>query len=265
MKAATIWGAISLTALTSFGLGAALGSRPDFAGPTIVRFFSEWQTLIGAVTAIFAVGATLQAGWWALSGPREQIQAAKDEKIAHAENKYRSVRAITLINLNRIAQFSTDSLKYIYDLDDSIAPLNIDQYIIENLEFLVEANRAESSSQAKSLIGNIQLVQTWVFNIHTEKKKIGNAVPIAALHCLLLYAECMKWYDFARGEADYIENNISYNDIEKVIHILRATNHIDLSEDEFQYEELNRAIKLHFGLFDSESEPPESNDVKEDT
>lgn len=122
LKAATIWAAVTLTAVTSLGLGYALGTRPHLSGPTIAKLFSEWQSLIGALTAIFAVGATLQAGWWALSGSREQIQAAKEEQISQAENRYRSIRAVTLVNLNKITQFSTDSLRYIYEKLASINP-----------------------------------------------------------------------------------------------------------------------------------------------
>lgn len=261
MKAAVMWTAIILTAATSFGLGTALGTRPDFAGPTIVKFLSEWQTLIGAVTAIFAVAATLQAGWWALSGPREQIEAAKGEQIARDTNRYRAIRALTLVNLNKIEKFSRYSLKYIYNGDAQTEPPILDQHIVENLALLVEANRSESASQAASLIEKIQLVQSWGFDIHAEKEKVGNAVPIAALECLILYAECMKWFAFARGQTETVENRISHDDIESAIHLLRAQNHIDLSDDEFQYEELNREIKMHFKIFDSESEPPESNEL----
>ena len=264
LKAATIWAAVILTAATSLGLGYALGTRPDLSGPTIAKLLSEWQSLIGALTAIFAVGATLQAGWWALSGSREQIQAAKNEQTSHAENRYRSIRAVTLVNLNRITQFSTDSLKYIYEELTSKDPPDLDKHLIENLALLIEANRQESASQAASLIEKIQLVQSWIFDIHVEKEKVNNVVPIAALQCLILYAESMKWFEFARGKTETIEVKISYDDIERAIHILRATNHIDLSEDKFEYEELKREIKIHFKIFDSESEPSESNDLNGD-
>ncbi len=74
----------------------------------------------------------------------------------------------------------------------------------------------------------------------------------------------MKWFEFARGKTETIDDKISYEDIESAIHILRTTNHIDLFEDEFEYEELKREIKMHFKIFDSESEPSESNDLKGD-
>jgi hypothetical protein len=80
LKAATIWAAVTLTAVTSLGLGYALGTRPDLSGPSIAKVISDWQCLFGALTAIFAMGATLQAGWWALSGAREQISAEKKNK-----------------------------------------------------------------------------------------------------------------------------------------------------------------------------------------
>lgn len=260
MKAATIWLAIILATSTSFAIGIALGGRPDFPTPSIVKFVGEWQSLIGAVITIFAMGATLQAGWWALSGAREQILTAKDEARIRDENRYQAVKSITLVNLNKIVRFSTESIKYIYEKKPSLDPIEIEQNVIENLALLVEAGRSESCTQAASLIREIQLCTSWVYDIQFTKEKVGNAVPVAALHCLLLYAKCMKWYDFARGEDSSINDELTHGDIKSAIRIFSTRNDLEFTQDEDELEDLQLEISRHFKIYLSEEETTDSSD-----
>lgn len=250
MKAAMIWFALILTALTSSGIGFALGIRPEIKALEIAKFLGEWQNLIGAFTTIFAVAATLQAGWWALSGPREQIRAAREDNIKKEERRYQSTRSITLINLNKITHFSIDALKYIYDDHGTIALPELDQNVIDGLAQLVMAGREESSEQAKSLIGEIQLVHSWIYDIHAEKASVSNAVPTAALHCLILHAKCMNWYDFSRGKEDSIADEVRLESIRSAIRIFQVRKDMEFLLEEENKRGLNLAIAIHFKLYD---------------
>jgi hypothetical protein len=153
-----------------------------------------------------------------------------------------------------------ESLRYIYDKAPPSEPPGIDRYVIEILAQLIEANRPDSRSQAVALIQEIQLAHSWVLDIHAEKK-IGGATQLAALHCLLLYARCMKWYDFSRGNKASIEEEVSYDDIKTAIHFLRARTDMTFLENSFEVSELSRTIRAHFGKYEPESNPSGSDNL----
>ncbi len=259
MKPGTIWAAVLITAATCFGLGVALGSRPDFYGFMISEFFNKWQSLIGAITAIITTGATLQAGWWALSGPREQIKAAEEEQEKRDEKRYKAIRARSLLDLNQISHFSTNAIEYICSESNADIQPKISEDVIENLLALIEANRPESSNQALSLINKIQLVQAWISDIKLKMIKIPSTIPIATLHCLTLYAKCMKWYDYARNETELIDDLVEERDIRSAIRIIAIGKRDVFRDPDFDMERLNHEIKMEYGIKDPEEKPSGSD------
>lgn len=252
MKTGTYWLALFLTASVTFGLGIAFGVRTDTQAASIAEFFNKWQSLIAAFVAIVAMAATLQAGWWALSGPREQIQAMEKQKVTDRENRYRAVRANVLIDLNSIIDFSKNCMYYISNGNELTARPALSDRVIDNLTELIELNKAEINQQAISMVEEIQLVTSWVSDIHSEKSYISNARSISMLQCLLLYARSMKWFAFARSEATEIDNSVDFGDIESSIHILKAPENSPFRDIDFDFDGLNREIHLHFGLPDPE-------------